>query len=77
MPVRVRYSNKKRWVLIYYFLTDLESTIKQIGEKEGVSEAMMSTLTDRYFDLKTNLRPEALRLGSAEAFSEHYKHIRL
>ena len=77
MPVRVRHSDKKRWVLIYYFLTDLESTIKQIGEKEGVSESMMSNLTDRYFDLKVNLRPEALRLGSAEAFSEHYKNIRL
>lgn len=77
MPVIVRHSDKKRWVLIYYFLIDLDSTIKQIGEKEGVSESMMSNLTDRYFDLKTNLRPEALRLGSAEAFSEHYKNISL
>ena len=77
MPVRVRHSDKKRWVLIYYFLTDLESTIKQIGEKEGVSESMMSNLTDRYFDLKVNLRPEALSLGSAEAFSDHFKNIKL
>ncbi len=77
MPIRARHSDKKRWVLIYYFLTDLDSTIKQIGEKEGVSESMVSNLTDRYFDLKTNLRPEALRLGSAEAFSEHYKNIKL
>ena len=76
-PTAIRHSNKKKLMIIHDFLIDENINLDHLAEKYNCSRYTAGKVTDNYFNLKTNLRPEALRLGSAEAFSEHFKNIKL
>lgn len=64
-------------MIIHDFLIDDNINLDHLAKRYDCSRYTVGIVTDKYFNLKSNLRPEALRLGNAESFAKHFKNIKL